>query len=199
MKRILKASIPAVPRWASLFVVLTILLIPAASLQAKQPPNKAYGQVVAIHLKHHSGTMSGFDLSHNSQTLMFKVNSSTKFHPRSSAADVQGFVQGDYAYVHAKGDTAHDIEYDASPFHPRKTEYFSGVVVKTGHHKLIVIRKDSGSKIKKVHWNGKTSFSVNGQYQDQPVPIHAGDDLTVYAEKHPHKWIALLIDEHVSS
>ncbi|GEM_PF-6821190 len=169
-----------------------------AAVSAKNPA-KFYGQVTHVSLNKKTSAIKGFTVNGKHHQYSYKVTSSTRFLPRSSTADVEGFGVGDYAFVKASGARAQAVEFDTTAFKPEPLENFSGTVVKTGKSGLVVV-KLSDSSTRRVYRDSGTSYYVNGQPVEQPLTIHPGDSLTVYAEKHGNgHWYAVSIDEHDSS
>jgi hypothetical protein len=157
----------------------------------------AYGRVATLTISRKTQSLKAFTLASGRVTRSFHVNGNTEFIPRSSGADIQGFAQGDYAFVLSHAGIAASVEFDTSPFKPGPVEHLGGRIIKSSPHYFVM--QDASTGRHKVWLGAQTSYYIGGQAQQHAFPIRAGEDVDVFAQKAKARWVAVSIDEQTSS
>jgi hypothetical protein len=201
-------ALPTFRAWQTAMAVTIALagtiIYPAAGFaQAKQ--SKVYGQVVSVKENLKTQVFKSFALVHGRQTTTIKVTTATQFVPRSTAADVQGFVPKDYAFVvtrvttHPKAVRAVSVLFDTVPFHPAPTQNYSGQIARVGKQGLFITRLSDGATTKRAWRTAQTSYYLNGNPVEVPLSLRAGASVMVFTEKSGVRWMAISINELTSS
>jgi hypothetical protein len=180
-----------------LAALLVGAMIPTTMLAARVKPASAYGRVGAITLSKKTGDLKTFTLVKPHVSYVYHVNVNTQFIPRSSPADVEGFGQGEYAYVVARNGIASSVEFDTTPFKPGPVEHVTGLVTKVSSRGFFVVQ-DAKAVNHRIWRNAKTTYYLDSQPQTKPLPVRAGQQLDVFAQKIKARWLAVSIDEQTS-
>ena len=148
------------------------------------------------------GTPLAFTLQVRSRSLDMRIADHAKLTPKSAEANVEGFVDNDYATVMAKRVNhqwlAYRIDYDVQPIvaspAPTVTVTVTGTIVKVSPAaKWLTMLLDTG-ETRLVTVTKQTRWLLDGQPDVPPTLPVKGDIVRIVMRKTVHGWVALEIN-----
>lgn len=203
MMRALLSPIRAVALSCGLFLSLAGALPHAAAQTA--PPVAGFDRTRLIgevaNLQGPTSNPDSFSLQLGYLTVDLHITPNTTYVARSAEAQIEGLVNGDYAFVVTRRVRhvliAFRIVFDVQPFHPLRE--FTGAVVRVSPDQMhLVMKLLDTTRTFSLRLTRQTRFKIDGRIADIPPALVKGEAIQIVALQR-NGWIAFDVDVHPST